>query len=163
MSTVSYDKVATNKKFGNFNYRDLGKGRIEVSPIWIAANMVKLEVPQALRIKFPASIQVHYLSVANWQKAFDLLLKQPELLKLIETFDGVYVARHIRWDPTKGISNHAWGTAIDLNASRFPLGTRIEVMRAPNNPNNILFQKVFKEAGFSWGNSYADPMHFELL
>ncbi|MGL4738501.1 MAG: M15 family metallopeptidase [Cellulosilyticaceae bacterium] len=163
MSTVNYDKVASNKRFGNFNYRDLDGGRIEVSPIWVTANIVKLEVPQALRTKFPESLEVHQLSVPNWRKVFEIFLQEPELLKLITTFDGVYMARHIRWDRSKGISNHAWGTAIDLNASRFPLGKRIEVMKMPNNPNNILFEKVFKVAGFSWGNSYADPMHFELV
>lgn len=156
-----YTKVARNKRFGDFNYKDLEKGRIEVDPQWVANNMTKLEVPQALRPKFPAAIHVHKLSVESWKKVFDGFVKQPELLKFVGTFDGVYVARHIRWDSSKGISNHSWGTAIDLNASKFPMGRAVD--NAGNTENAILFEKIFKPAGFSWGNSYKDPMHYELL
>lgn len=162
--SMDYTRSATNNKFGSFNYRDLEGGKIEVDVKWVKENMITYTLPPLVQATFKVkTIQVHKNSKVYWDKAFSLLAAEPSLLKLIKTFDGVYVTRHIRWDSSKGISNHAWGTAIDLNAGQFPLGTYIDAQKSPNNPNLILFKKVFEPAGFSWGNSYKDPMHFEIL
>lgn len=159
-----YTQSANNSKFGSFSYQDLTGGRIEVEPSWLQANMITYNLPSIVQTIFNArTIRIHKLSKPYWDRAFALLSADPNLLKLVQTFDGVYVARHIRWDASKGISNHAWGTAIDINASLLPLGTYIHIQKTPSNPNFILFKKVFEPAGFSWGNSYKDPMHFEIL
>ncbi|NLG32427.1 MAG: M15 family metallopeptidase, partial [Syntrophomonadaceae bacterium] len=80
---------------------------------------------------------------------------------LIESIDGTFVTRHVNWNSSKGLSNHSWGIAIDINAkSHFGY---VDPQKNPNDPNLILWQKAFKPAGFSWGNSYHDSMHFEVL
>jgi hypothetical protein len=74
--------------------------------------------------------------------------------------DGTFVTRHVNWDPSRGLSNHSWGTAIDINANgHFGYIDSSNV----NDPNLILWEKAFKPAGFSWGNRYSDSMHFELI
>ncbi|MEN6390004.1 MAG: M15 family metallopeptidase, partial [Syntrophomonas sp.] len=86
--------------------------------------------------------------------------REVSLLSLIKTMDGTFVSRHVNWNSSNGLSNHSWGTAIDINASsHFGYVSPGET----NDPNLILWEKAFKPAGFSWGNSYSDSMHFELL
>jgi hypothetical protein len=77
--------------------------------------------------------------------------------------DWGYALRPIRGQTT-GYSNHASGTAIDLNATSHPLGAR--------NTFNERQERMLRErlAGhyggtIRWGGSYsgrADEMHFEI-
>ncbi len=115
-----------------------------------------------LNIKVP----VHKSAAENFIMAFNYINngtamvngKQVPLLSLIETMDGTYVTRHVNWDPNKGLSNHSWGTAIDINAR-----DHFRYVDSPSDPNLILWEKAFKPAGFSWGNRYNDSMHYELI
>lgn len=74
----------------------------------------------------------------------------------IDTFDGCYNARKIgssgKW------STHAWGIAVDLNASTNRQGSTSNM-----SPEIV---KVFEEAGFVWGGRFSgrsiDPMHFQF-
>lgn len=84
------------------------------------------------------------------------------MLNCVISFDGVWVPRHIRWDDNRGLSNHTWGLAIDINAGKYPMGVKID----ETNTDNIqvkLWNNIFRPSGFSWGNSYKDAMHFEIL
>ncbi len=150
--------------FGQFYYRDTNGGRIEIDPKWVAQNIVTITLPGLNQ-----QVQVHKDAQDNFITAFNYIKngtatingKQVPLLSLIKTMDGTFVTRHVNWDPNRGLSNHSWGIAIDINASghfRY-----VDPNREPNNPNLILWEKAFKPAGFSWGNSYSDAMHFELL
>lgn len=159
-----YPKLSKyNGRFGQFRYRDLDNGRIEVDPVWVANNIVTIKLPGLNR-----NVQVHKLAAAQFIKAFDFIKngtatvngRVVPLLSLIQTMDGTYVARHVNWNPVKGLSNHSWGTAIDINAANH---FRYVSSGERNDPNLILWEKAFKPAGFSWGNSYADAMHYELL
>lgn len=153
-----------NGSYGQFPYRNTSGGRIEISPQWIAANIVTITLP-GLNQK----VQVHKNAADNFITAFNYIKngsatingKQVSLLSLIKTMDGTFVPRHVNWDPSRGLSNHSWGTAIDINAANH--FRYVNPSSEPNDPNYILWQKAFKPAGFSWGNSYGDAMHFELL
>lgn len=153
-----------NGSFGQFRYRDIGGGRIEVDPTWVAENIVTITLP-GLNTK----VQVHKNAAANFIQAFTYIAngtavingKTVPLLSLIKTMDGTYVPRHVYWDSSRGLSNHSWGTAIDINAAdhfRY-----VNPALEPDDPNLILWEKAFKPAGFSWGNSYADSMHYEIF
>ena len=76
--------------------------------------------------------------------------------KSIKTYDGCYVPRFIGHDPSRGLSFHTYGTAIDLNAS-----TNYRGIAGDMNRNVVA---IFKNWGFAWGGdwNYTDPMHFEL-
>lgn len=69
--------------------------------------------------------------------------------------DWGYNNRPIRG--TRTPSNHSWGLAIDIDAQKYPQGTR----RRP--PQWII--DLFGAYGFEWGGnwSYRDPMHFEFM
>jgi hypothetical protein len=71
-------------------------------------------------------------------------------------YDGCYVPRFIARDPSKGLSFHTFGTAIDLNAADNYRGI-------PGRMDRRVVA-IFKKWGFAWGGdwNYTDPMHFEL-
>lgn len=160
--TSKYPKLSkVNGIFGQFHYRELGGGRIEVDPNWVAQNIVTITLP-GLNQK----VQVHRLAADNFIAAFTYIKngtatvngRQVSLLSLINTMDGTYVTRHVNWDPSRGLSNHSWGTAIDINAD-----DHFNYVDSPADPNMILWEKAFQPAGFSWGNRYSDSMHYELI
>lgn len=153
-----------NGSYGQFHYRNLSGGRIEVDPQWIKANIVTITLPGLNR-----KVQVHREAADNFIKAFTYIKngtalingRQVSLLSLVKTMDGTWVTRHVNWDPSRGLSNHSWGTAIDINAANH--FRYVNPATEGSDPNLILWEKAFKPAGFSWGNSYADAMHYELL
>ena len=59
------------------------------------------------------------------------------------------------------LSNHASGTAIDLNAIKHPLGKSNTFNKHQRNTINLLITKY----GLAWGGNYKrriDSMHFEI-
>lgn len=163
--TSKYPKLSPVRgSFGRFYYREASGGRIQVDPKWVAENIVTITLPGLNR-----QVQVHKNAASRFIKAFTYIKngsvtingRKVPLLSLIDSMDGTYVTRHVNWNPSNGLSNHSWGAAIDINASdhfRY-----VNPGNEPYDPNLILWEKAFKPAGFSWGNSYADAMHFELL
>jgi hypothetical protein len=75
--------------------------------------------------------------------------------------DWGYAYRPIRGETT-GLSNHASGTAIDLNASRHPLGRKDTF-----KPEQVkMIHELIKKYGLRWGGDYKtrkDDMHFEIV
>jgi hypothetical protein len=153
-----------NGSFGQFRYKDLSGGRIEVDPQWVAANIVTITLPG-----LNCQVQVHKDAADNFITAFNYIKngtaivngQKVSLLSLIKTMDGTYVTRHVYWDPSRGLSNHSWGTAIDINATGH-FGY-VDPEKDLDDPNLILWKKAFEPAGFSWGNRYSDSMHYELI
>jgi hypothetical protein len=89
-----------------------------------------------------------------------------EFHKLIEPIDGGglddwgYCHRDVRGNVGK-LSNHSSGTAIDLNATKHPLG---KVGTFPNEKVPMI-RALAKKYGLIWGGDYRnrkDEMHFEI-
>ena len=89
-----------------------------------------------------------------------------EFDKLIEpidegTFDDWgYAYRMVRGNPTK-LSCHSSGTAIDLNATKHPLG-KYDTFDAAKVP---MIRALAKKYGLKWGGDFKtrpDDMHFEI-
>lgn len=89
--------------------------------------------------------------------------------KNIESVDGGqlddwgYAERPIRGSTTT-LSNHASGTALDINAPRHPLGRRHTF--SSTNEAKIRAELRFYEGAIRWGGDYknrADEMHFEIV
>ena len=62
---------------------------------------------------------------------------------------------------TDRLSNHASGTAIDLNATRHPLG-KVGTFPVEKVP---MIRALAKKYGLKWGGDYkgrVDEMHFEI-
>jgi hypothetical protein len=89
-----------------------------------------------------------------------------EFNQLIEPIDGGalddwgYCFRNVRGSTDK-LSNHSSGTAIDLNATKHPLG-KIGTFPPEKVP---MIRALAKKYGLKWGGDYkgrADEMHFEI-
>lgn len=164
-ASSKYPKLSkVNGAFGQFAYRDIAGGMIEIDPEWVKENIVTITLP-GLNVQ----VEVHKEAAENFLMAFNYIKngtavingREVPLLSLIKTMDGTFVPRHVYWDSSRGLSNHSWGTAIDINAAdhlRY-----VNPATEPYDPNYILWEKAFKPAGFSWGNSYGDAMHFEVF
>jgi hypothetical protein len=74
--------------------------------------------------------------------------------------DWGYAFRNVRGSTDK-LSNHSSGTAIDLNATKHPLG-KVGTFPAEKVP---MIRALAKKYGLRWGGDYksrADEMHFEI-
>ena len=100
------------------------------------------------------------------EKVAPLLLNfAKEFNKLIDPLEGGalddwgYCYRDVRGVPGK-LSNHSSGTAIDLNASKHPLG-KVGTFDAAKVP---MIRALAKKYGLTWGGDWArkDEMHFEI-
>lgn len=85
------------------------------------------------------------------------------LAGLVTGFGGLWVPRYIRGSTTT-LSNHAWGTAFDINVS----ANYLWHLPAFPGENGSLFKliPVAQDYGFGWGGHYRgrlDGMHFEAL
>ncbi len=138
---------------------------------WRKTNIVDIDIPQLKFAQgYPGVVRCHQLVAphiadlfAEWEKL--------DLLHLIRTYDGAYNPRYKRGkspspkghgtkrsDQTSTLSNHAFGSALDINAFDNQYGhtgcTR-ELVRPAN------------DLGFFWGGHFndvsdKDGMHFEF-
>jgi len=77
--------------------------------------------------------------------------------KSVQTYPGM--PRHICWNPSRALSLHSWGIAIDFDPSLNPMGKRGQIP--------ILFAETMERWGFTWGGRWKgagrDDMHFEWV
>jgi len=86
-----------------------------------------------------------------------------EVEKLVWPGNWGYAERNVRG--SADISNHASGTAIDLNAPKHPLGTAPTANYSGGQINAIHNIVNFYEGVIRWGGDYVgrkDGMHFEI-
>lgn len=137
---------------------------IAVDPAWEHANIVTIEVlwkgvPKKLRVHrkaAPAFLQLW----AAW--------KNRGLTSQIVTINGTYVPRMMRGKTPPfhdlDLSNHSWGTAIDINARWNPRGR--PGAKVSDYGSNVLLVPDASRLGFVWGGDWTgksiDPMHFEF-
>jgi len=143
---------------------------------WRKTNIVDIQIPQ-LRFAagFGGAVTCHRLVAPHIVKLF-ARWEELQLLHLVRAFDGTFSPRYKRGQsPSKtghgpkksadvgGLSNHAFGSAMDINADDNPFNTdpalcpRRGCVRELVGPAN--------ELGFYWGghfNAPKDGMHFEF-
>jgi D-alanyl-D-alanine carboxypeptidase len=98
---------------------------------------------------------------ADLDKAF---AQKPELRVYVQKLAGTFNWRKIAG--TERLSNHSFGTAIDLNVAkaaywRWQPPAQLETFSRRNWPNEIV--EAFERHGFIWGGKWwhFDTMHFE--
>lgn len=119
----------------------------------------------------PNAIGITTLTLSNGKRFQAASAVAPNLMAMAEwwnaniepiTMIGGYNFREIRGYENTGIySNHASGTAIDINWDKHPLGARGTVTESQANA----IRKKAAELGLRWGGDYrgrADEMHFEV-
>ncbi len=117
----------------------------------------------ALQRVLGRGIEVHLLAKPHFKAVFQQI-HDAGCLDDIKTMDGTLVCRHIGLDPSKRLSSHTWGIAIDLNAAQNPRGAQPPIHPADGALDRIV--PVFRQHGFAWGGDFKncplDGMHFEL-
>lgn len=149
--------------FGDPSFTEGKKGAVILDQAWAGTNIVMLQTP-LLADNGYASIQVHKKAQSSFKRVFDAI-GQANLGGRILTCAGTFVPRHKGWDPTRGLSSHTWGIAIDLNVAWNGYGS----VPAAIGTHGSLIELVpyFEAEGFAWGGyfepqSICDGMHFEL-
>ncbi len=127
-------------------------GWITIDPAWVNQHIVTAAVPILGRVTCNRAI------IPQLRGALAEVVRRG-LAQLVNPADyaGCYAARVIAGDPGPSLAHHAWGSAIDLNATANPQG-------APPHQDPRLVS-VFERWGFTWGGRWLvpDAMHFELL
>lgn len=134
-----------------FDYTDLGDGQIVIDPAWVQRHIRTVELPGIATTRCHAIMIPQLLAALDEVRAVGLYDHfKPE------QFGGCWVARHIDWDPSKPLSNHAWGIAVDFNTHDNWLGDEPQM--------DMRIVEIFEKWGFEWGGHWRRPdgMHFEL-
>jgi len=151
--------------FGKFRYQRIAPNRDDIRILgnWEAQNITPITVPQLIGVKgAPASgrIRVHRLVTGQFKALFQAW-QDDGLMSLVKTWDGGFVPRFIRGSNTT-LSNHAWGTAFDINYRWNQLG-HLPALRGEVGSVRELVPRAH-QFGFYWGGHFSrrDGMHFEV-
>lgn len=134
---------------GTLRFEVLDDGFIRPDPAWVSANIVQADVPVI------GSVTCHRLLVPQLHAAL-AEIERAGLAGSIYQYGGCFVPRFIDRDPSKPLSMHAFGLAVDVNTPTNQLGTAGDM-----DPRVV---EIFEKWGFTWGGRWSrpDPMHFEL-
>ncbi|MCA1822952.1 MAG: M15 family metallopeptidase [Mycobacteriales bacterium] len=139
------------RAFGAFSYRYYPDGTIEPNRSWVRSNIVSAYVPILGRVT------CHRLMIPQLAGALGEL-QRAGLSYLINTreYGGCYVPRFIEHNPSRSISLHTWGIAVDLNVATNRQG------RPGDMDRRVV--AAFAHWGLRWGGYWSppDPMHFEI-
>jgi len=150
--------------FGRFEYERIAEGRddIRIKGTWVADNIVTVTIPQLAGVRGAPStgkIRMHR-GIAEQTRALFAEWERAGLTRLILTWEGSFVPRFQRGRSV--LSNHAWGTAFDINYEWNMLG-HLPALRGRKGSVRELVP-LANEYGFYWGGHFrgrADGMHFE--
>lgn len=152
--------------FGRFSYvaapTSGNPEGIRITDGWEDRNIVVVVIPQLVTagVHSTGRASMHRLVVpqtlALWQAWEDA-----GLLHLVRSWEGMWVARFIRGS-RKTLSNHAKGSAFDINYTGNELGSTPAAVGKLNSVRELVPLAV--HFGFYWGGwfSRADGMHFEV-
>src|SRR3954469_24510643 len=142
--------VDLKARLGEFARREpVGADWVTPDPAWLRRNIRSAPVP------ILGSVTCHRRMIPALRRALAEVVRRG-LAHLIDPGDyaGCYAPRRI---PTSGtLSLHAWGLAVDINASRNPQGS------PPHQDPRLV--RIMERHGFSWGGRWPtvpDGMHFE--
>ncbi|HET9859658.1 MAG TPA: M15 family metallopeptidase [Nocardioidaceae bacterium] len=136
---------------GTFSYRYFADGTVAPDPAWVSANITTDSVPLL------GTVTCHRVMLPQLRAALQEVVDRGLAAEIHPgEFAGCYVPRFIERNPSRGLSLHTWGIAVDLNVPGNQRGTVGEISRE--------VVAIFKRWGFAWGGdwAYTDPMHFEL-
>lgn len=143
-------QVALKERFGEFAFRR-GAGRgITQDDAWVDEHI------RVARVPIIGEVACHRAVLPALRGAM-AELSAAGLAALVDPGDyaGCYSPRLIR--PGEGLSRHAWGIAVDLNATTNAFGQR------PTMDPRVV--DTMARWGFTWGGTWLAPdgMHFEYV
>jgi D-alanyl-D-alanine carboxypeptidase/Putative peptidoglycan binding domain len=150
--------------FGEFAYEPVGPNtdQVRVLDDWADRNLTRITVPQLIGVEgAPSSgrIWVHRL-VADRVRTIFQEWEDAGLGRLVLSWAGSYVARFVRGSRSN-LSNHAWGTAFDINAEWNALAAVPPLVGERGSVRPLV--PIANQHGFYWGGHFSrsDGMHFE--
>jgi peptidoglycan hydrolase-like protein with peptidoglycan-binding domain len=160
--------AARQALFGPFHFvpdpRPDNREHIRILGTWVRDNIVNVPIPQlqkALGGHGPATIQFHRLAAAQLKALWEDW-EQANLLDRILSYDGSFAPRFIRGSSMQ-LSNHAFGSAFDINAGENSLGARPPLVGTRGSTRELV--PLANKHGFYWGGHFGsrpDGMHFEI-
>ena len=159
--------------FGYFNYVSAptpgNPEAIRITNDWATKNLVVIQIPQLVGIPGASSDGSAYFHrlIADQVKTMWARWESEGLLPLVKSWAGSYAPRFVRGSRTY-LSNHAYGTAFDINAQWNPLGAEPAAVDAVGSVRKLV--PIANECGFYWGGHFggvynpsgrSDGMHFE--
>ncbi len=161
---------ARKRMFGSFEFEPCPTAqnpeRIAVLDDWEQQNIATVFIPQLKGIPVfgrPSSGKMRFHRKAEEQlQALWTAWEQAGLLQLVLSYDGSYNPRFIRGS-CETLSNHAFGSAFDINARWNALGAVPALEGRQGSVRELI--GIANELGFSWGGHYRnrpDGMHFEV-
>ena len=164
--------VERRKIFGSFRYQPNPQpGNPEGITIlgdWTRHNITTIEIPQLKGVKYaPRSRKVAVnAKIADQLVGLFEAWERRELMDRVLTWGGLWNPRFIRGSRTT-LSNHAWGTAFDINVPWNGLGVRPALYGQEGCVRELV--ETAEEFGFFWGGFWGrggfsgrpDGMHFE--
>ena len=160
--------AARSSLLGTFAYRPLPTPKnpeaIEITDDWAKNHIETISIPQLAKVQgAPAGgqLRLHALAVEPFV-AFFAGVEKAGLLDRILSFGGSWVPRFIRGS-TKTLSNHSYGSAIDINVPFNALGTLPALKGKKGSVRELV--PIANECGLYWGGHFGqrpDGMHFEL-
>lgn len=145
-------QIFIKEALGEFSYRGLSGGRFTQDPDFVDENIISTEIPILGRVT------CHETVVAMVTGALAQLVDEG-LTHLVDPseFAGCWNPRFIRTitGDLAGISRHAWGAALDINAASNRMGSA-----GDQDPRLV---EIMQKWGFTWGGDWVvpDAMHFE--
>lgn len=165
--TKNLSFIERQKLFGQFPYIPApvpgNPEAIRITSGWAVDNITTITVPQLVGVNGASktgSIQVHK-KIANQTSALFYAWENAGLKDRILSWGGSWVPRFIRGSRTS-LSNHAWGTAFDINAQWNGLGVQPARMDQKGCVRELV--DIAVDHGFYWGGWFPkrpDGMHFE--
>lgn len=159
---------ARQRVFGRFDYvsdpSDRNPERIKVLGDWRKENITRVELPQLKGVKgAPRTLRVTFhREAADQLVALWTAWDEAGLTGRVLTWAGTYVPRFIRGS-RKTLSNHAFGTAFDINVAWNGLGMQPALMGKEGSVRELV--PIANAHGFYWGGHFRkrpDGMHFEV-
>jgi len=153
--------------FGAFSFvadpQPGNREHIRITDDWAETNIIDVSIPvkHVAGKDGPLVMPFHRLA-ADQLVALWLEWERKGLLDRIVSFDGAFVPRFVRGSTTS-LSNHAFGTAFDINAEFNNLGRTPAAVGAQGSVRELV--PIANELGFFWGGHYnhrLDGMHFEV-
>jgi hypothetical protein len=154
--------------FGRFDYRPAprpdNKEAIRILGGWVERSIVDVPIPQLRRAMgnaVPHTIPFHRLAARQLQGLWSDW-ENEGLLNRVLTWHGGFVPRFVRGSTTR-LSNHAFGTAFDINSDANPYGGRPPLVGEHGSVRELV--PTAHRWGFYWGGHYRskpDGMHFEV-
>lgn len=150
-----------------FRYRWMDGRQIEVESSWLYPRMTSVTSPAGQTWYVHKKAAPHYNSAINYMKTSFVRVRGAHdsgvirLWELVSTFDGILNTRFV--SARDFVSHHAFGTAIDLNASMTPNGNAL-VNRAlilSEVRDKLIYNGIKSENGvsyydFTYTGSYSD-------